>query len=111
MEPARKQDFAVRPGHDAGRALDVAVAESLAPDMAPALGELRSVDVEVVAVRPGSPAALAFIMPGDLIVAVQDRVVTSVDDIHRLLSTFPLDQPLHLSIIRNEQQLEVEVKP
>jgi S1-C subfamily serine protease len=67
--------------------------------------------VEVVAVLPRSPAAVAGIVPNDLIVALQGRVVASVDDIHRLLTTLPLDQPLKLTIVRDELQMEVEVKP
>jgi S1-C subfamily serine protease len=66
--------------------------------------------VEVVGVMPGSPADHAGIVPNDLIVAVQGRVVATVDDIHRLLSTLPLDKPLSVSVVRHDRQLELEVK-
>ena len=67
--------------------------------------------VEVTAVLPRSPASVAGIIPGDVIVAVHGRVVASVDDVHRLLTTLPLDQPLSLTIVREELLVEVEVKP
>jgi S1-C subfamily serine protease len=67
--------------------------------------------VEVDAVLPRSPAAIAGITPGDVIVAVHGRVVASVDDIHRLLTALPLDQPLSLTIVRDESLVELEVKP
>jgi S1-C subfamily serine protease len=67
--------------------------------------------IEIVGILPQSPAALAGLVPGDLIVAVQGRVVASVDDIHRLLTTLPLDQSLTLTVIRGEREIEVEVQP
>ena len=49
--------------------------------------------------------------PGDLIVAVNDRLVTSVDDLHRLLSDLQ-DQPvLTLSLVRGTARLEADVRP
>ena len=42
--------------------------------------------VEVVAVEPGGPAAEAGVRPGDLIVAVGGRLLSGIDDLHRLLS-------------------------
>jgi S1-C subfamily serine protease len=65
--------------------------------------------VEIVAVESDGPAALAGIRPGDLIVAVGGRLVTSVDDLHRLLSAAPLAKPLVLSLVRRLQTLEIAV--
>jgi S1-C subfamily serine protease len=47
---------------------------------------------------------------GDLIIAVHGRVVTSVDDVHRLLTQFPPDHPLTLSVIRNGGRMELEIQ-
>lgn len=67
--------------------------------------------VEVLAVEPSGPASVSGIMPGDAIVAVNGRVVTSVDDIHRLLIDFQ-DQPaLTLTFVRGTRKLEAEVRP
>jgi S1-C subfamily serine protease len=67
--------------------------------------------VEVIEVAPHSAALAAGVTPGDQIVAVQGRVVTSVDDIHRLLTSLPLEQTLNLSVIRNARQIEIDVQP
>jgi S1-C subfamily serine protease len=65
--------------------------------------------VQVMQVSPGSPAEAGGIRPDDLIVAVQGRVVTTVDDVHRLLTQLPLDQPLTVTVIRDEQRVELEI--
>jgi S1-C subfamily serine protease len=65
--------------------------------------------VEVMDVEPHSAAALAGIRPGDLIVSVHDRVVTSVDDIHRLLSQLPHELSLSVTIVRNGIRRELEI--
>jgi S1-C subfamily serine protease len=66
--------------------------------------------VEVVDVEPRSAASAAGIRSGDLIVAVQDRVVTSVDDIHRLLSQLPHQQSLNVTIIRRGARHDLEIR-
>lgn len=67
--------------------------------------------VEVVAVEPGGSAAAAGVADGDLVVALQGRIVTSIDDIHRLLTALPLDQPLTITVIRDRSRVELEVDP
>ena len=67
--------------------------------------------VEVVSVESRGPASAAGLRSGDVIVAVHGRVVTSVDDLHRLLTDFQ-DQPLlTLSIVRGDGKLSVDVRP
>jgi S1-C subfamily serine protease len=66
--------------------------------------------VEVREVLPTGPAAAAGILAGDLLVAVNGRVVTSVDDVHRLLAALPAQQPLVLTVVRQHQQYEFVVK-
>jgi S1-C subfamily serine protease len=65
--------------------------------------------VEVVEVAPRSPALAAGLQTGDTIVSLHGRVVTGVDDVHRLLTQLPLNEPLTLSVIRERRRLEVEV--
>ncbi len=67
--------------------------------------------VAVVAVEPGGPASVGGIRADDLIVAVNGRVVTSVDDLHRLLADFPGSPPLTLSVVRGARRLDTEVRP
>ncbi len=67
--------------------------------------------VEVVATEPGGPASAGGIFPGDLIVAVNDRIVTSVDDLHRLLTDLQNQQALTLTIVRAANKLDIELRP
>lgn len=63
--------------------------------------------VEVVGVQPGGPADAAGVREGDLLVAVNERVVTNVDDVHRLLSVYPSDRRVTLKLVRDARLLEV----
>jgi S1-C subfamily serine protease len=65
--------------------------------------------VEVREVVPRSVADLAGIRPDDVIVALAGRLVTSIDDLHRLLMTFPADQDFEVTIVRDEKQRTLHV--
>ncbi len=65
--------------------------------------------VEVIDVEPNSAAAKAGLRAGDLIVAVHDRIVTSVDDIHRLLAQFSHEHRLAVTVVRNGARRELEI--
>src|SRR3954468_21571093 len=67
----------------------------------------QGVEVREVAAR--SVADLAGIRPDDVIIALADRLVTSIDDLHRLLMTVPADHGFDLTIIRGERQQTVHV--
>jgi S1-C subfamily serine protease len=58
--------------------------------------------VEVHEVVRGGLAQDAGIEQGDIIVALAGRLVTSIDDIHRLLMTVPADQGFELTAVRGE---------
>jgi S1-C subfamily serine protease len=62
--------------------------------------------VEVVAVEPGGPAAQAGIEPDDLIVTLGDQEVTSVDDLHKLLTQLPVGVPSSVIILRGQKRLQ-----
>ena len=51
----------------------------------------------------------AGIQAGDIIVALADRLVSSIDDIHRLLMAVPADQGLELSVIRGESLRTIHI--
>ncbi|WP_437187720.1 S1C family serine protease [Planctomicrobium sp. SH668] len=67
---------------------------------------LVSHGVEVVELSPNGAAGLSGIQPGDVIVSMNDRVISHIDDMHRLLSLFPATMPLQLEVIRDEELLE-----
>ena len=67
---------------------------------------LSETGVEVVEVSDGGAAEKSGVRQGDLIVAINDRIVTSVDDIHRLLTAIPVSTPLQLTIL-NDTGIEI----
>lgn len=66
--------------------------------------------VQVVDVNSGSVADRSGIVAGDLIVAINDRIVASVDDVHRLLTQIPNSVPLNLTVIRSDRKSEVPLE-
>jgi S1-C subfamily serine protease len=65
--------------------------------------------VEVREVAPRSIAEHAGIVPGDVIVALADRLVTSIDDLHRLLMSVPVDRDFDLTVVRGDAQRTIHV--
>jgi S1-C subfamily serine protease len=67
---------------------------------------------EAVAVRellPGGAAERAGLQPDDLLVAVNDRVVANVDDVHRLLARGAAESTTELTIVRDGRKQIVVV--
>lgn len=67
--------------------------------------------VEVMAVMEGGPCENAGVKPGDLIVAFGDDAVHGVDDLHRLLTRWPSDAGVTLTLLRNGRERRVDVVP
>jgi S1-C subfamily serine protease len=67
--------------------------------------------VLVAGVEPGSPARRAGLLPGDLIVAVDDEPLPDVDTLHRLLTEATIGRPLTLRVVRLTSLKEFEVTP
>ena len=65
--------------------------------------------VQVVDVDSRGIAFRHGIRVGDLIVSLNDRIVSGIDDLHRLLSKLPVDSTLELSIVRDEQLHRIEL--
>jgi S1-C subfamily serine protease len=63
--------------------------------------------VEVVDVSPRGLAAAAGVESGDLIVAMNDRLVSTVDDLHRLLSRLPRAASFELTVVRDGRRMTV----
>lgn len=59
--------------------------------------------VEVIEVQPQGPAGRSGVRGGDLIVALNDRIVSSVDELHRLLSRIPAEAQLELTVVRGNR--------
>jgi S1-C subfamily serine protease len=72
---------------------------------------LTDTAVEVVAVPAGGPADLAGLQVKDLIVLAGGRIVTGVDDLHRLLAGLRVPSAMSLSVVRSGRLIELTVEP
>jgi S1-C subfamily serine protease len=78
--------------------------------LARVLGLPNARGVEVMSVEPGTPAAAAL-LSGDLVVAIGDQVIESVDDVHRELLRRVIGEPLVLTVVRAGRRLDVPLVP
>ncbi|MEW6666500.1 MAG: trypsin-like peptidase domain-containing protein [Thermodesulfobacteriota bacterium] len=67
--------------------------------------------VEVLSVDPQSPAGLAGMRVSDLIVSVNGQRVSSVDDLHRFLSEWPIGDPVTITVVRGKEKTDLTVVP
>ena len=67
--------------------------------------------VEIAGIEANSPAADAGLQLGDLVVAVQGRLVQDADDLHRFLARWPAGRPVELDIIRDGRPVNLSVTP
>jgi S1-C subfamily serine protease len=67
--------------------------------------------VEVVSAAQDGPAGQAGVREGDLIIAINEQGVSNIDDLHRFLAEWPLDQAITLTILRGLDRLEMQVMP
>ncbi len=65
----------------------------------------------VVSLEPGSPASNAGVAEGDVIVELDGKQVTSIDDLQRLLTDERVGVPVPLIVIRRTERLELRVSP
>jgi S1-C subfamily serine protease len=76
-----------------------------------ALGLTQETAVEVLAVEPDSPAEQAGVREEDCILSLGDQTVASVDDLHRLLTTLPIEVPTTVTLLRGQRRFERMVLP
>jgi S1-C subfamily serine protease len=70
---------------------------------------LTTTGVGVTEVAAGSSAAAAGIEAGDVIVLLAGRIIETTDDLHRLLAQSPADKALGVTVIRDEQLVELVI--
>ncbi len=113
--------FAIRFDHNVQRILDQMIASgkvrrpwlgfrgvSLNPEIVDQIenvskqSELNSIKHGILILKAydNSPAVQADLMPGDVIVAINDRPVNDIGELLAVLDDFPIDQPANLSIKR-----------
>jgi S1-C subfamily serine protease len=67
--------------------------------------------VEVVEVVDGSPAGRAGLRPEDLILAVNEQRITSVEDLQRLMGADLIGVKVSMRVLRAGRELDVELVP
>jgi S1-C subfamily serine protease len=67
--------------------------------------------VRVVEVQPGSPAQSGGLQPGDVIVGLDQDVVTGIDDIARILDGSRIDKRVAIRILRDGNLETVDIVP
>ena len=65
--------------------------------------------VRVVEVQAGTPAAAAGLQPGDVIVGIDDEIVTGIDDIARVLDGSKIDKRVSARVLREGGIVTVSV--
>ena len=100
--------------HGRVRRLSLALTATVVPlprRLSRALDLLNDRAVRVVETAPGGPSDRAGLLPGDLIVSLDGRLVSGVDDLHRILSRLPSDLPVTLGLVRGDRHVDLPVTP
>lgn len=66
--------------------------------------------VSVTAVEPQSAAQKAGLKAGDIIIALGQSIVKGVDDLHRLLTGFEMQQT-SITVLRNAAKIDLSIQP
>jgi S1-C subfamily serine protease len=72
---------------------------------------LADMGVEVREAVPRGLAAQAGVRADDVIIALNGRLVTTIDDLHRLMMTVPSDQGFEITVVRDEALRTLTVSP
>lgn len=65
----------------------------------------------VLAVEPKSPAEIAGLREGDVIIGFNNNPVSGVDDLHKILTEDKIRRKCPITIIRYNERFDVEIKP
>jgi S1-C subfamily serine protease len=74
-------------------------------------GLTQETGVYVLEVQPGSPADSGGLVRGDVIVGLDQEVVTGIDDIARVLDGTRIDKRVSIRILRDAKLETVEIVP
>ncbi|MGA2695502.1 MAG: trypsin-like peptidase domain-containing protein [Terriglobales bacterium] len=71
----------------------------------------RETGVVVMAITPGGAAQRAGVREGDVIIALDNKPVAGVDDLHRLLTDAHVGMSSKLTVLRRTEKLDLYVLP
>lgn len=83
----------------------------LAPTIAHRLGLPSPRALAIAAVTPGSPAADAGVLPGDLLVSIEQRAIRGVGDLFAGLPRGSIGAPQQLRLLRHNEILKTSITP
>ena len=67
--------------------------------------------IEIVEVVSGSPAARAGLRPGDLVLTVDDRPISRMEDLQRLTDASAIGRDLNVFLYRGDQAVRPAIRP
>ncbi len=67
--------------------------------------------VLAVAIERYSPAERAGLVPGDVIVGMDEHPIKSIDDLHKLLTEGRINKPAKLMVLRRYSKLSMDIVP
>jgi serine protease DegQ len=85
-------------------------AQTLTPELARMLGTTASQGAVVTDVGTDSPAAAAGLKAGDVVVAINDRIVQSDNDLYNAEGIAPIGSTLELKILREGKPMTLSAK-
>ena len=65
----------------------------------------------VASIEAGSPAARSLLREGDIIIGLDGHDVSSIDQLHRLLTEERIGRQIALAVLRQTEKLEIAVTP
>jgi S1-C subfamily serine protease len=74
-------------------------------------GLQQEAGVRVVEVQSGSPADAAGLVPGDVVIGLDNDTVTGIDDIARLLDATKIGKRVTVRILRDGQVVRIDIVP
>ena len=73
---------------------------------------IRELDLKLVAsIETGSPAAIAGLQVGDIILAFAERTVTGPDDLHRVLTEERIGESVAMTVLRGGARRVLAITP
>jgi membrane-associated protease RseP (regulator of RpoE activity) len=110
--PAGQQPPAARaPGQGLGRGELGVQIQNITPQLKQRYNLTRDSGIVVTNVVAGSPAALAGIQPGDIILSVNGTDVTTAEQLTRAIVTAGRGQTVTLQVLRGNDMLTFKVQP